>query len=244
MKESADKKLFRISPLVLILVVVLIVGAVFIGVNYMFNTSKSDSDLGGSLRSAGVFSTDGESSVDCHWCEEVLVEIEGSPDYCLDSGKVLCDNGVCVAHGGIPGFVVPVCNCDEACDTCTEKCEMVIDSSIDYVCQDTDKILCNDIGPCVDDSTDCDCDEENTTTGCDECVEECDEGDCVSSGKIICLSGACAYPEQCPENCIPACDLCTEVCDVILNACMYSNNKRCDDGRCIPYDERCDLASR
>ena len=49
---------------VYIIIIVVVIALIFLGVNFLFNASKSDSKFGGILKSVGLFSTTGNGGSD------------------------------------------------------------------------------------------------------------------------------------------------------------------------------------
>ncbi len=250
----------RVKIIIIILVIIIAVVVILCLIKY-----SRDEGLEGELAARKpkkdktfVSSAEEEEEVECHWCEEVLMD--GSPDYCLDSGKQVCADGRCLVKAN-PPFTLDPCLCSETCDTCTEICtdmSGIGGGSPDYKCVDTGKELCNDIGPCVDDEDsngngipdDCECDDMDTRSGCGSC-EECDAGTCESidapaGNATLCPDGTCVIPEipitDCPEFCAPACDSCTEICKYGLYCeTRQVPGKRCSDGECVDIDEKCSI---
>lgn len=177
---------------------------------------------------------DGNEPGRCAECTEVCVNGE-----CRPTNMAKCPDGRCLTKPG--WYPDDPCACNPACPACKKYC------SQDKKCEDTSTELCQN-GKCVKKGTDC-----NT---CDTCKPEypyCQYCQLAPSGKTECWStGSCTPPGGQPrckrdasdacENCAIACDSCTQFCKD--GECRNKSSdpmKRCEDGRCIPAGDECQM---
>ena len=75
---------------VYIIIIVVVIALIFLGVNFLFNASKSDSKLGGLLKNIGLFSTSSDGG-DCSspdWiCDDCNDDDCGECSYCGEDGS-------------------------------------------------------------------------------------------------------------------------------------------------------------
>ncbi len=187
---------------------------------------------------------------DCDTCTESCV-VRGGDATCTPNGRVRCDSDDSYdVHPDMEGACVPGifdCALPGVCDECTEF------TQVDGTCRPTNRRVCPN-GECIHETLRCasgdDCTDGFGNWLCD-CDESCGNGECVDNWNDdyleVCPDGTCVHendPSMCfPNGCDPPCDPCTEICFENDYCIEFSQPhlKRCDDGRCIPGDDCCQV---